>query len=477
MEPFNLLIVDDETDFRELLVEALTESGYQADGAENVSSAIERIKTKHYAIVFTDLNMPGGLSGLDLLKAIQEMDPKTFTIMMTGFATTEAAIGALKRGAYDFITKPFKLAELEASLDRALDHYKTLRQNEAYQNHLQDMVNERTQEILALKDEIERLFEGFVHASIKAIEARDPSTSGHSSRVAALTVALARALATETDGPYAGIFLDENQLQELLFAGLLHDFGKIAVREKVLVKARKLDEERFERILQRLFQRELEELLRQMEEDWQFGRSWAPGRVAELLEARKAHCRGLIDVVVRCNEPKILPQEIRESLDALMDLDFLHWRDGRAPVFEPEDLLALRIPKGSLSDEEREEINSHVTHSYQFLQEIPWRGVLSEVPSIAYAHHERLNGRGYPRGLHGGEIPLQAKIMAIADVYDALVASDRPYKEAVTVTRAIEILRLEAEAGLLDGELLRIFLDRKIYELTIPEFRSGRVLA
>ena len=166
MENHRVLIVDDEADFRNLLVEALEGMGYPVEGAGERRRALEMVKERHFAIIFTDLNMPGGLSGLELLKEIQTMDPKTFCILMTGYATTEAAILALKRGAYDFIQKPFKLAELEASLIRALGHYRLLRENEAYQQHLEEMVQERTQEILGLKEDIEQLFEGFVKASV-----------------------------------------------------------------------------------------------------------------------------------------------------------------------------------------------------------------------------------------------------------------------------------------------------------------------
>ncbi|HEX9081065.1 MAG TPA: response regulator, partial [Holophagaceae bacterium] len=181
--PIPILIVDDEVDLRTLLVEALGDQGYAAEGAEGGHQALERVRANHYPVIFTDLNMPGGLSGLDLLRAVHEVDPKAMGILMTGYATTEAAILALKRGAYDFIQKPFKLAEIEAALERALDHYRLRQENEEYQKNLERMVEARTQEILGLKNDIEKLFEGFVNASVTAIEARDPSTSGHSNRV------------------------------------------------------------------------------------------------------------------------------------------------------------------------------------------------------------------------------------------------------------------------------------------------------
>jgi len=466
MDTNRILIVDDEPDFRTLLVEALGSMGYSPEGAETAEVAIQMAKARHYAIIFTDLNMPGGLSGLDLINTVQEIDPRTFCILMTGYATTESAIQALKRGAYDFIQKPFKLAELDASLVRALNHYKSLRDNEAYQNRLEEMVQERTQEILKLKEDIEKLFEGFVNAAVNAIEARDPSTSGHSGRVALLTVGLAEAVNRTPNGPYGQVSFSEPQLREIRYASLLHDFGKVGVREQVLVKARKLEPERLERILQRLYQRDLESVNARILEAWSKGEPFDPGYGNVLMAAHRVERERIADLVTRCNEPRVLPQEVVEAMDELEDLSFRHWHEGEARILENADISALRIPKGSLSEAERNEINSHVQKTYNFLSKIPWTGALSGVADIAYAHHERLNGMGYPRRLRADEIPTQSKLMAICDVHDALVAADRPYKAAVSIPRSLEILEDETKAGLLDRGVLTIFLDAKIYELT-----------
>lgn len=471
MDTNRILIVDDEADFRTLLVEALGSMGYCPEGAETAEMAIEMAKVTHYAIIFTDLNMPGGLSGLDLLHAIQVIDPRTFCILMTGYATTESAIQALKNGAYDFIQKPFKLAELDASLVRALNHYRSLRENEAYQSRLEEMVQERTQEILGLKEDIEKLFEGFVQASVVAIEARDPSTSGHSARVADLTVGLAEAVNRTPNGRYANVTFTEQQLREIRYASLLHDFGKVGVREQVLVKARKLEPERLERILQRLYQRDLEAVASRVQEAWKRGEPFDESYAKVILAAHRAESQRISDLVIRCNEPKLLTQEVVEAMDELQELGFRHWQDGETRILETSDIAALRIPKGSLSAAERDEINSHVNHTYRFLSQIPWTGALAGLPEIAYAHHERLNGMGYPRGLMGDQIPDQSKLMAIADVYDALVAADRPYKVAVTVPRSLEILEAECRAGLLDSEALEIFIDAKIFELTLGRLK------
>jgi response regulator RpfG family c-di-GMP phosphodiesterase len=461
--------VDDEADLRDLLVEALQDQGYAAVGADGGAQALALVQEKHFPVVFTDLNMPGGLSGLELLRAIHHEDPQSIGILMTGYATTESAIQALKRGAYDFIQKPFKLAEIEAGLERALEHYRLLRENEEYQQNLERMVEARTKEILGLKNDIEKLFEGFVNASVTAIEARDPSTSGHSSRVAELTVGLAEAVNQTPSGPYGLIQFNPLQIREIRYASLLHDFGKVGVREQVLVKAKKIEGERLESIFQRLHQRTLESVRDELLEAWSKGQGFNHGAVEHLLSRQDSETQRLMDLVRRSNEPTVLPEEVALELNLLGDLTFQHWSGNRRALLEPGDLDLLRITKGSLSEQEREEIQNHVTYTYRFLRQIPWTTELSSVPDIAWAHHERLNGKGYPRQLKEPDIPVQSKLMAVADVYDALTAADRPYKAAVSVDRSLEILEQEAKVNLLDSEVLRIFIEARIFERTVGQ--------
>lgn len=464
--PIPILVVDDEADLRHLLMEALEDMGYAPEGAEGGDQALARIREKHFPLICTDLNMPGGLTGLELIKAIHEVDGKALTILMTGYATTESAIQALKHGAYDFIQKPFKLVEFEASIQRALDHYRLVRQNEEYQQNLERMVEERTREIMGLKDEIEHLFEGFVNASITAIESRDPSTSGHSSRVATLTVGIADAVNRSEGGRFGGIRYDDKQLREIRYASLLHDFGKVGVREHLLVKAKKIDMERMELIFQRLHQRAVERVMHDMERAWRNGETFSEGRTAYLREQVVLETQRLVALLMRANEPSVLPQDVSEGLVDIQPLTYTHWSGEGRPLITQDDFDMLQIRKGSLSHEERKAVESHVTHSYKFLVQIPWTEELRGVPEIAYAHHERLNGKGYPRGLREEEIPLPSKMMAIADVFDALAAHDRPYKVAVSVERSLQILEEEAKAGLLDTDLLRIFNEARIFELT-----------
>jgi hypothetical protein len=151
----------------------------------------------------------------------------------------------------------------------------------------------------------------------------------------------------------------------------------------------------------------------------------------------------------------------REELAArtYTDVDGSH-----RPLISPEELRFLSIRKGTLDEDERHEIESHVSHTFRFLQQIPWTRELRGIPQIAYGHHEKLNGRGYPRGVTGKDIPVQTRMMTIADIYDALTATDRPYKRAVSLDRALDILHMEAREGMLDQVLLEAFVQARVFQ-------------
>jgi HD-GYP domain-containing protein (c-di-GMP phosphodiesterase class II) len=344
-----------------------------------------------------------------------------------------------------------------------------------------------------LIQDIKDLFESFVKAAVTAIEQRDPTTSGHSERVAVLTVGLAERVDGIGAGPLAGVSFSRDQLRELRYAGLLHDFGKVGVREKVLVKGKKLYSgqlsavrQRFEYVGKSL---EADYLRRKLEavRSRRAGASEISALDAEYA-ARRAEIDRILQAVLEANEPTVLEEENFRALmglptrpldggegdnggplkagEAEQQVSLDEW--ARGPYLSSEELASLSIRKGSLSPEERLEIESHVEHTYRFLQKIPWTGEFERIPEIAYAHHEKLDGSGYPRKLTGPDIPVQSRIMTISDIFDALVAIDRPYKRAQPVERALGILEEEARGGKLDVELLRVFLEAKIYEL--PEF-------
>jgi HD-GYP domain-containing protein (c-di-GMP phosphodiesterase class II) len=317
---------------------------------------------------------------------------------------------------------------------------------------------------------IRDLFEGFVKASVTAIEARDPTTSGHSFRVADLTVGLAEVVDRCDRGPYRELRFRDDEVMELRYAALLHDFGKVGVREHVLVKAKKLYPADLDRIRHRveLLKRDLALRAARAKLDHALARGADyAARAARLdaeLAAALAELDRQLDLVTMANEPSVQPQEFTAEI---LKLAARTWEDAEgAPrvVLTPEEARVLAIPRGSLTEEERLAIQEHVVHSFQFLAQIPWTRELRRVPEIARSHHEKLDGSGYPSGARAEGIPVQSRMMTIADIYDALTASDRPYKKALRAEEALAILDAERRAGALDGALVDLFIEARVFE-------------
>jgi hypothetical protein len=187
------------------------------------------------------------------------------------------------------------------------------------------------------------------------------------------------------------------------------------------------------------------------------------GRGEADLAERARELDVLLEAVVAANRPTVLPAEASARLRDAAALTFVDLGGEARPLLTPRELASLSIPRGSLSEAERKEIEAHVGHTYRFLSQIPWTRALRRVPEIAYAHHEKLDGRGYPRGVPPEAIPVEARMMTIADIFDALTASDRPYKKAMPVERALDVLRDEARRGQLDAPLLGVFVEAAVW--------------
>jgi HD-GYP domain-containing protein (c-di-GMP phosphodiesterase class II) len=322
-----------------------------------------------------------------------------------------------------------------------------------------------------LYEAIQRLFEGFVRASVIAIEARDPTTSGHSFRVANLTVALAEAADRADSGPFANLKFSRNEMKEIRYASLLHDFGKVGVREEVLVKARKLYPAQMELIQQR-FQfvkqsMEAESLRERLKFVLEKNRDAYLKKLPEFDEKLQEHFKELDDyfaTVVRSDEPTVLPEGSFEQLLGIAARHYIDLTGEDRPLLTNDEVRLLSIRKGSLDESERLQIESHVNHTFNFLQQIPWTKEIKGIPAIARGHHEKLNGRGYPYKLSAPEIPVQTRMMTVSDIFDALSASDRPYKKAVTLERALEILGFAVKDGEVDGSVFELFKDGKVWE-------------
>jgi HD-GYP domain-containing protein (c-di-GMP phosphodiesterase class II) len=325
-----------------------------------------------------------------------------------------------------------------------------------------------------LLDSIQALFDGFVQASVTAIEQRDPSTAGHSGRVEALTSSLARAISGMGAGKFRDVNLSEDQFKELRYACLLHDFGKVGVREHILIKAKKLMPGQLEVIQARFAYVERSVQVKYATEKldaMRAGRGSATvlTEIDKRLEQELVQLNQWIQSIVDANEPSVLPEDKASMLEFLSQQTYYDMSGKPHPMLDPQEFRFLSIRKGTLDPQERLEMESHVTHSFHFLTKIPWTPVMKGIPEIAYGHHEKLDGTGYPRRLTGDQIPLQARMMTISDIFDALTAQDRPYKRAVPIRTALDILHSEADDGKLDRDLLDVFVAKKIYHVTSPQ--------
>jgi HD-GYP domain-containing protein (c-di-GMP phosphodiesterase class II) len=340
-----------------------------------------------------------------------------------------------------------------------------------------------------LQESIENLFEGFVRASVQIIEARDPTTSGHSERVAELTVRLSEEVSSLAAGSLRSIQFTDRQIQEIRYAALLHDFGKVGIPEALLGKRKKLYPEQLEIVRHRfaLARRTLEmecaqakfkHLIEHPDHRHQDDSSTTGCSHCQHIEQFDSHLTQAIEtlnhyweLLQELNEPDVLltrefhafSEETSAQLSALTQYTYRDIDGTVKPLITEEEMAQLLVPRGNLTSQERLGIEAHVTHTYHFLKRIPWTKHLKNVPSIAYGHHEKLDGTGYPLGLKREEISIQTQILTIADIYDALTASDRPYKRRLPVDTALKILRHEAAKNKLNTDLVEIFEQRQVF--------------
>ncbi|MFB2938234.1 HD domain-containing phosphohydrolase [Aerosakkonemataceae cyanobacterium BLCC-F154] len=342
-----------------------------------------------------------------------------------------------------------------------------------------------------LQESIQNLFEGFVKASVHLIELRDPTTYGHSERVAELTVRLSQEVNSITSGKFKSIYFNDHQIQEIRYAALLHDFGKVCVPETILQKRKKLYPEQLEIVRYRfaLAQRNLEIECAETKFKQLLNSSFhhheinnyklncphceSIEKIDKELQLKIAKLNHYWKLLLEINEPETFETKkfqalSEEALIELTELSEYQYRDidGQLkPLVSLEEMEQLMVPRGNLTPEERKAIEAHVTHSYKFLEQIPWTKHLKQVPLIAAGHHEKLDGSGYPHGLVKHEIPLQTQILTIADIYDALTASDRPYKRKLPVETTLQILQQEASKGKLNIDLVELFHQHQVFQV------------
>ncbi len=311
-----ILIVDDEDDCRKLLSLSLGQAGYDCDVATSGAEALEKLQTGSYDLLLSDIKMPG-MTGLELLATLRQFDEDTAVVMVTGLATFDTALTALKLGASDYVPKPFNLEHVTLCVERALDRRRLLMENRRYQQELEALVKERTAQLEKALEETQRANRDTVYVLSKAAETNDEDTGMHIKRVGVYTAKIASKLG-----------INGAALEKLGYSSELHDVGKVATHPDILRKP------------------------------------------------------------------------------------------------------------GKLSEEEFSEMEKHTTRGAQILAEV---GFLDLAEEIALCHHEKWDGSGYPRGMAGQDIPLVARITAIADVFDALT-SKRCYRDALPVDKALTII-------------------------------------
>jgi 3',5'-cyclic-nucleotide phosphodiesterase len=315
-----------------------------------------------------------------------------------------------------------------------------------------------------LTEEIICMFDGFVEASVRAIEARDPSTAGHSERVASYAIAIAEHINTIDSGNLKDISFSQDELIELRYAALLHDFGKIGVSEAVLNKSYRISDERMELIRQRFnyIKASCQLMLqhkslspKQDEENAQPSKLTNSEREINAIYHTLDHTTKLIDKIRKLDE---LSSADLEKLEHIAQQKVTLHNGQSVSLLEADEIDNLRIRKGNLNDKEWEDMKSHATHSENCLKRIPWNMELKRVPEIAGSHHERLDGRGYPCGKSAEQLLPQSRLLSIADIFDALTALDRPYRKASTVNEACDILLKGAKDGSLDPDIVEAFI-------------------
>jgi len=332
-----------------------------------------------------------------------------------------------------------------------------------------------------LINQLEALFESFIAMINTAIDEKSPYTGGHCQRVPELTMMLAEAVNETKEGALADFAMSDKDRYELKIAGLLHDCGKVTTPVHVVDKATKL-ESIFDRI--HLIDTRFEVLKRDAEIEMLKGSAAlqkqgldelslreGANRLQRAYRARVREFDQDREFLRKCNiGGEFMAPEAREQVKRIAGYK---WRDqsGNTANFLTEDETEnLSIPRGTLTAKEREIINYHIVATIKMLEALPWPRHLAHVPEYAGGHHERMDGKGYPRGLTREQMSVQARVMGIADIFEALTARDRPYKKGKTLTESLQILGKFKEGGHIDPDLFDVFIRRKVYQRYAEQF-------
>ncbi len=320
---------------------------------------------------------------------------------------------------------------------------------------------------MQLLADIERLFNSFVEVMATAIDSRTPYNANHTRRVALLAGELARVIDGEKEEKWAEIDFSEDRTAQLVMAGWLHDIGKIATPLSVMNKSSRI-EAQLELVLQRLDYIEASLKAHYLEEKLIHLDNGDLDRVKALdnkWQEDKDQVDQTRELIIKVDHPAtFVDKEIMQKIQEIAVRIYRDQAGNEHTWLTDVELTGLSVVKGTLTDAERQIMEDHVVVTQRMLDKIPFTRKLKEVPYFASIHHEHLDGKGYPRGLTGDEIPLEGRILALVDVFDALTAADRPYKKAMSTEQALKILGFMVKDGELDGDLLQLFTEKTVWE-------------
>ena len=315
------------------------------------------------------------------------------------------------------------------------------------------------------------LFEAFVKVMATAIDEKSPVTGGHIRRVADLTLTMAEVIHNHDEGAFKDRKFSPDQMYELRIAAYMHDIGKVTSPVEIVEKAKKL-QTIFDRI--HYIRLRMDYIIQKVKLEGQQKKIELLERKADLAEIKKVELKSekqiqeMEDIrlfINKCNEPGEFLED--ETLDKLKEISLRTYLDNEGqqqPFITEDELLNLSIRRGSITDAERKKMQDHAAVTLKMLKQIPFTKKLKNIPSFAGAHHEFINGKGYPLGLKGDEIPFEGKLMAVTDIAEALTASDRPYKKAMPLETVYRILRSMSENGELDKDMVELFINEEIYK-------------
>ena len=324
------------------------------------------------------------------------------------------------------------------------------------------------------------LFEAFVKVMATAIDEKSPVTGGHIRRVADLTLTMADVIHNIKEGPYKDITFTQDQIYELKIAAYMHDIGKVTSPVEIVEKAKKLQTifDRIQYIRLRMAYISQRIILEGQNAKIEILQNGSDSEKLKALETethnKLEEIKEIREFINKCNEPgEFLDDETLERLKEISQKTYIDDEEKQQPFLKDDELVNLSIRRGSITEVERKKMQDHAAVTLRMLKQIPFTKKLKNIPDFAGAHHEFINGKGYPLGLKGDEIPFEGKLMAVTDIAEALTASDRPYKKAMPLETVNRILRSMAQKEELDNNLVELFIEKEVYKTYQEKYENS----